>query len=71
MAIWAKDLEVDHEIKMFEMAPADEPYFPLWGFASPVERHVTMLALVDRMAQQKGHGSQPMTVLGIGASMLT
>jgi predicted O-methyltransferase YrrM len=75
MPIDLKTFNVDDEIVAFERAPADLPYFPEWGFASLVERHISMLAVVAYAASDRTSRSKPLNVLEIGswvgASLLT
>ncbi|MGY8996221.1 MAG: class I SAM-dependent methyltransferase [Alphaproteobacteria bacterium] len=60
-------MSIKAELAAFEKAPMDRPYFPQWGFASPIERHVSMLFLVAQIAKEHGNGAKPINILEIGS----
>lgn len=60
-------MSIKAELEAFANAPANRPYFPQWGFASPIERHVSMLFLVSQIAKRHGNGERPINILEIGS----
>ena len=60
-------MSIKAEVAGFESAAKDRPYFPSWGFASPIERHVSMLSLIAHIANEHGNGARPINVLEIGS----